>query len=812
VIRQFRFARIATALATISALALAGCGGGMHGGSSVIPGGGTSSTTRQTANATLTTNLPTHTTPASSAGRKTQSATRAPQFIDTTTPNSALVISVTPTDPAEAAQYGNLTICYPLFVNGVIAPNTVSPQFSTGPTVPPVAGAVSVTLGFPAPPGQDVFTITQYAGSCGATPFTIPTPPPTAVGSGILAQSLPQTAFLQLGQTNALNTEITACTAFLTGPPAQPAGTACPSNLAPGPNTPITVSAQVAAIAFGTVPIPNPVRESGTFLTTVPAGIIGIPIPLEGLDGAGSPLPGLPAQGSGQFPSGVTITRTENGNAGAARTQLEILDANNNGIAQTGTGATSLLTIHQFNALAGTPVAPSTLPTDITAPASTAVAGDPYVIVLTYDGSNSTNLTSVTVTATATIAGVVKTVTTTITPQSSAWTAGGTGYTDAAAPATVLGVIANPAVAGQAFITDGTSVKLDGTATAQSVAGAVLSGLAFVQWPAPAAPTTSFVYAVDNNANAAASATEVKSGLYAFASTLATPAVPVSVQDGSSNFLTFTHPVGVVQATGPFGKQFLYVADGGTSGQLTRVDIAQAAGVPTVDLGGFQTSANTAPGNVITGFNFGTSKYIGMVVDASGNILVADPGNNAIEKVVPTTSTGVPAFTSVVKGQPFTGLTFVGTNLYATTTTGQIFLVNPTAGTAVSLGLSQAPGATPVDGPVGQLVLAPTTAPVLAPVSYPLQFQTGSFFAAAPASITAPYNLAPFAAGKVFAVPGGIPGLTPNTSAAATTGKGSVNATAGIIFIPSTATASASVTPNSFLFADSSGKLRTLVQ
>jgi len=812
VIRQFTLARVATALVTIGALTLTGCGGGgsAHSTSSLVPlPGNPSSAGRPTANATLSTTLPVHTSSVSGGGRSTLSATRSPEFIDTTTKNSVLVISVTPSDPAEAAQYGNLTICYPLYVNGAIAPNTTSPSFTTTTSAPGIVA--TVTLAFPAPPGQDVFTITQYAGSCGSTPFTIPTPPPGVLGSGILAQSTPQTAFIALGQPNALNAEIFACTTFLTGPPAQPPGTACP-NSTPAPGAPapaITVAVAVANIGFGTIPITSPVRESGTFLTTTAGtGRVGVVIPLEGLDAANVPIPGTPAAGSGPFPSGVTVSLTENGAAnGGGQSLLQLVDATTGAIAQQGTS----LTIHQFNALAGVPVAPSTLPTDITFGGSAAVAGDPYVIVLTYNGTDTTNLTSITVTAKATIppATTATTISTTITPQSSVWTAGGTGYTDTANPTTVVGIIGTPTAT---YITDGPSLKMDGTPTFKTAAGAAaLTGLSFVTWT-----NSTFVYTVDNGQTAGTSGTPVSSGVYAFDSLLVQAAVPVAAQEGPGNYIKFNKPVGIIAAAGPGGKQFLYVADGGAAGGLTRLDISQtgAPGIPDV-VGGFQISTNTVPDvpPVPTGgLNFGTANYIQMLLDASGNILIPDPGNKSIDRFNPATGAFTAGGLVALGTAPFTGLVANGTGYLATSTTGQIYSINST-GVATSLGLTSA--ATAVDGPVGMLPsFTPATTPVLAPVNYALQFQANSVFNAAsqPTTITAPYNLAPFTVGKIFAAaPAPAVGLIADTSSGATTGAGTVNATAGILLVAPTAAASNSVTPDSILFADKTGKLRTLV-
>ncbi len=53
-------------------------------------------------------------------------AARKPTYINTTVANSAIVVSVTPQDPSEAAQYGNLTVCYNLYTGGTLARNAAA--------------------------------------------------------------------------------------------------------------------------------------------------------------------------------------------------------------------------------------------------------------------------------------------------------------------------------------------------------------------------------------------------------------------------------------------------------------------------------------------------------------------------------------------------------------------------------------------------------------------------------------------------------------------------------------------------------------
>jgi hypothetical protein len=99
------------------------------------------------------------------------------------------------------------------------------------------------------------------------------------------------------------------------------------------------------------------------------------------------------------------------------------------------------------------------------------------------------------------------------------------------------------------------------------------------------------------------------------------------------------------------------------------------------------------------------------------------------------------------------------------------------------------------------------------------QLVAGSFFntAGEPTGVGAPYTLAPFGSTHVFGTTPAIAGFIADTSAAAPATAGLVNATGGIILVPTSATASATVTPDSLLFVDSAGsagnaKLRTLVR
>jgi hypothetical protein len=368
-------------------------------------------------------------------------------------------------------------------------------------------------------------------------------------------------------------------------------------------------------------------------------------------------------------------------------------------------------------------------------------------------------------------------------------------------------------------VTDGPFLKIDGTttkssATTASTPAATVTSLTGLTSATLGANT--FVYAVDNGQVGGQSATEVASGLYAFnPTTLAI--TPVAAQAGTNNWVQFSHPVAVVQGLGYVNssttKMFLFVED--NTGAVYKIDI-QNTGTP--DGNGFQDASNVAPPYLPSGtLNPGTSTYVGTAMTSTGTMLIGDPGNSRIAVI--NASTLTPSISAAASGQPFTGFTMSSTTsgaLYATTTTGQVYYVPSAGATPISFGLPL--GTTGTDGPIGQVPsLSPTTTPTLTATNYPLQFQTGSFFAAsatpATAGYAAPYTVAPFTtAGPVFTTPPVGIGLAADTSAGATTGAGKVNATAGILVFPASATASAVVTPGSILFTDGGTKLRTLVQ
>jgi hypothetical protein len=794
--------RAAAVVAALGAISLAGCGGGSS--QSMLPTSANAATnnnssspsTLTTANGasvpagTLTVTLPSHTgVQAQSSQRATLlSNAKKPAYIDTTTTNSSLVVAVTPQDPAEAAQYGNLTICYNLYVNGALAPNSTGFATVNLPATAPGSGTnESVTISVPAPPGTDGFQITQYSGLCGSSPFTIPTPPPSNLGSSnILAQTPVTLAYMAPGVTNVLNQQIFNC-------PAQTSP--CPLTTTNNGSSTFAAAVTVASVLFGTVPITNPVREQGAFLLA--AGRIGVPIPLEAKDAAGAVIPGLttvaqPLGGAGFFPTGVTVTDGDT----SGHTKLYLIDATTGAIAQ---GPGTSVTIHEFNVLNSNTITGFTNVCGVPATGSCSdtlvggTQGDPWIIMLTSDGVDTTLLSSVTVTASATNpnAALATPITTTISPQSSVYSAGGTGYADASAPTA-------PVAAGSVYYTDGNKVKIDGTATVSAATGTTLTGLAYAAGPAQ-------LYAVDNAS--VGTANTAPSGLYDFnPGTLAV--TPVVTQDGNGNAVQFKAPVASVYAADTSGNSKLFVVDGNG---IEIVDINQVTQSAT-NVGPLLCSG-TALGAAPTGVKlFGTVA----VSTASSTFLVADPTNSRVAQVTVSSNFNC-AITAFATGAAFTGLTSAGGGAYyATSTTGQIYYISST-GTATSLGLTTAAAGSTADGPIGQLsALGAAPTGTLAPVGYLTQFATGSFFNTAGATgLAAPYTVAPFnGATAVSVVPVPIAGF-PDTNTP--TGVGKVNATGGIILVPASATASAVVTPDSLLFVDSAGsataaKLRTLVR
>ncbi|HEV8019917.1 MAG TPA: hypothetical protein VGP41_01565, partial [Candidatus Lustribacter sp.] len=703
--------RAAATLAVLGAMTLAGCGGGGSQSMGALPAAGA---TNPSNNSAATMQLAV-TLPNSTSGATAQSSSRAtilsnsrkPAYIDTTAANSAIVVSVTPQDPSEAAQYGNLTVCYNLYTGGVLN-KTATPTYS----VTSVGNnASTVTIAVPAPPGTDGFQITQYAGQCGSTPYSIPTPPPGVVGgSNLLAQTPVTLAYMAPGQTNNLNVQIALCT------PAPAPGLPCPTTFGGnGPPPPATLAASIsiASVIFGTVPITNPIREQGAFI--LGAKQIGIPIPLEATNAAGTVVPGLttaaqPLAGAGPFPTGVTVTDGDTTGA----TKIYLIDAATGAIAQ---GPGTSVTIHEFNVLGSgaVPCAPANTPGCVGGfvPSDTLVGGtqgDPWIIMLTYTGVDASLLSTVTVTASATAANAAlpTPITTTISPQSTVYSAGGTGYADTAAPAAPLSLL-QPVAAGPIFFTDGSKVKQDGTVTASPATGTTLTGLSY----SATAPGGPFLFAVDN---AAAGGTVAPSGLYTFTSPGLAVATPVVTSDGLGHEVTFQAPVATIFATDLTAHaQKLFVVD---ANGINTADIQYPGGVPTA------TNVTPLNCNVSLGALPAGVKNLGTIIGngTSTSFLIADPGNNRVVTVAVTSNTCTIA--SYATGAAFTGLTLgTGGAIYATATNGQIYYIASGGGNAASLGVATAAAGSTADGPIGQLsTLSAAPAATLAPVAYLTQF------------------------------------------------------------------------------------------
>ena len=569
----------------------------------------------------------------------------------------------------------------------------------------------------------------------------------------------------------------------------------------PNAGSTFAASVTVASVVYGTVPITNPVREQGLFIAN--AWKIGIPIPLEAKDAAGSVIPGLttavlPTAGAGPFPSGVTVTD----NDASGHTKIYLIDAATGAIAQ---GPGTSVTIHEFNILQSGAI-PCTvgssgcvggfIPSDTTAGGA---AGDPWIIMLTSDGVDASLLSTVTVTASATIANAAlpTPITLTISPQSTVYSAGGTGYADAAAPAAPLSLL-QPVAAGAVYFTDGNKVKIDGTATVSAATGTTLTGLSYAAGPAQ-------LYAVDNAS--VGTVNTAPSGLYDFVpATLV--ATPVVTQDGNNNAVQFKAPVASVYAADTSGNSKLFVVDGNG---IEIVDINQAN----------QTATNVGPllcNSSLAAAPTGVKLFGTVAVGtASSTFLVADPGNARIAQVAVSSNFNC-TVTTYASGAAFTGLTSAGgAALYATSTTGQIYYISGSGATPVSLGVATAAAGSTADGPIGQLsALGSAPTGTLTPVGYLTQFVAHSFFdtVGPTTGLAAPYTLAPFnGTTAVAAQPAPIAGFADTSTPS---GVGKINATGGIILVPAGGAASAVVTPDSLLFVDSAGtvnaKLRTLVR
>ena len=799
----------------VAASMLAACGGG---GSSMLPtsggaGIGSPGTPSKSSPTKITAFIP--------GPSQSSSSSKQRQFVSGQG-TSSLVVSVVPTDPAEAAQWSTLygaagfTICYNIFTNGAIA----SP-LATGVTVTAVAGGYDVNFPFPSPPGQDTFTISQYVGACSATnPYAAPTAAPSPVptlspAQLLISQSPPLVVNIvaNANPANNFNVQLSACnTPPGAGPVNQPAPITC---AVPNPIGTTTITPALAAsvafvylaqstpalpITLGApipLPIAEPMREQAVF-TSVAANKVGFPLPVVGLTASGyaipytAPQPPNTTPSSGLLPKAtdsIVVTATEADVTGTNHFALELVDATTGAVAQTSATGGAGITLHSVNALACTP-----FPADC---GGGGVNGDPYVLVATFDGSPAAASTSITVTMNATLAGVAQTAqTTTIKPQASLFTAvaagPANGYTDTAAPYTAAADILKTNLG--YWVTDGGNIHLVGTGT-YAVAGATtLTGMTLDNNPTFSAGSQ--ILAVDNSqAVNAGSAAPIASGVYAFnQSTQANAAL--AVQDlTSGNWIAYGKPQAVAFVSG----SYVYVAAGNT----VYADDIQVSGGAPLPLGAFY-SAEQIGALPITGLNSGTDTGFDMIASGS-KLFFADTGNNRIVWV--DTATCVPGGaactpTVVASGHPFVGLSVNGTGLIATDTAGQIYSIS-SGGVVTSLGLSN--GAAPKDGVVGVIGANP-----LAPIPYTTQGQTANFFGSASVP-TVPYDIAPFAAaGPVFAVPP--PNLAADTSNATFLATAGVTTSGfGVAYIPLTpAPTTTALTGGSYLFTDK-GMLRTLV-
>ena len=420
---QMKLRQVLTVAALLGASALTACGGG--GGSSSLtpqmPTSGKKTPQQGVGHAFIP------------AGLTTASGQRRPQYID---PNgtSSLVVTVTPTDPAELAQWGTLQVCYNIFTNGAPA-SPLAPGVTITPIVGPPAG-FNITFPFPAIPGQSSYVITQYAGACSATnPYAPPTPGPGQTAAGlIISQAQPLNITVPAGGAANFNVQLAACTAT----PAAPALPTLPTCPVPNPAgtttlTP-TLGAQVTSVYLAQaspapsvlpnpipLPIVAPVREQGAFL--IATDNVAMPAPVVGLDANGFPVPYTKGTVAGTNPSSgllpkaplnipanggsctaacndaVTLASTVGG-AFSAHGHLVMLDAKTGAIVQQ-EAAGAPITITAVNGI------------DTTDNAFGAAHGgfgagtldDQYVIALLTDGSAATQVTSYTITLAGTVNG-----------------------------------------------------------------------------------------------------------------------------------------------------------------------------------------------------------------------------------------------------------------------------------------------------------------------------------------------------------------------------------------------------------------------
>lgn len=806
--------RVAALAALLGIASLQACSGG---GSHVLPStsAGTSSNSNSGSNTMLqgkvTAIVPAATVPQTGTKKK-------PNYLNSSDPNSALVVSVAPTDPAEAAQWQSLygtsgfSLCFNLYTNGTVNA-ALNPQ-------PVAGGGVSVSFPMPAPPGNDTFTFFQYDGQCSTTnAYTPPTPSPTANGNGILAEAPSLTVNFTPGAANNFNVALTSC-----GAPSTTGGPCTNATPAPGtPPTTVQMAASVAAVYIGApgspaptlaapvkLPIPQPIREQHAFLTATDK--IGVPIPVVGVDSSGFVIAGSPATGSGTLPKAgdnITLAHTETGPSGTVtgHALLYLVDATTGAVAQTEVAGTTPIKLTQLNAL------------DAADAVGGGVVGDPYVVVLTFDGSAATQVTSVTVTLNATINGkAVAAQTVVVKPQSTMFSVGTAtnGYADAGGPyakaADILNTTSASALAAAQqgyWITDGGAIAQAGVGRT-TVTGATTLTAMTLDTNASFTAIKPQILAVDNStAAASAQSAPLAGGVYVFSPTAAT-SKPLAIQDVTTgNYMAIGKPQGIAYVSGGF----VYVLSGTT---LYAVDPESdgAGGIDPAGGGAFY-QAEAVGAMTITGLS--NSGITGLDIVASGTKLyIADPGNKRVA-VIDTAvcalgtvaSPAACAPSAFASGDAFVGLAANGTGYLATDTSGQIYTIS-SSGTVASLGLTT--GGVQ-DGPVGILGSSP-----LAPSPYPVQGNAANFFSTAPTP-TLPYSLAPFSAtGPIFAPAAqtavtGAPLLLANQTELAVmnaTAVGKTKATFGIASVPAANATNAALSADSYLFTDS-GNVRTLI-
>jgi hypothetical protein len=798
---------------TLAGFAAAGllttaCGGG-SGSASAVPTAKppVSSSGQKMAQGRVTAVIPAATTP--------QGHRRTPKYLNTSDPNSAITVSVTPSDPAEAAQWSTLygttgfTICFNLYTAGVVnaALNPVA-----------VPGGVQVSFPMPTPPGNDVFLITQYDGQCSATnPYAAPVPNPNANGNGVLSQAPPITVNINPGVNNNFNVQLTVC-------PQAPTPTTCSNVPPPGgtPPTPVVLGAAVASVYLAgsspapkslaapiPIPIQQPIREQAQFLAA--GSHIGVPVPVVGLDSAGFVIAGSPIAGSGTLPKAgdkITLSHTEAGPGGAVtgHAKLYLIDATTGAVAQTEAPGTPI-TLTMLNAL------------DPADAVSGGTVGDPYVVVLSTDGSNAKGFLSSTVTLKATLNGnTIPDQMTTFAEQGAIYTDSygppGSGFADAAGPISGADQIVNtigsglPAAAQGLWVVNGASMSEVGVGRFPVVGGALsLHGAAFDANPSVNAIFVADISATLGSLQTAPASNATASGLYMF-NPVTHESFPVAVQFQQSNsYIGFQNPQAVAYIPGGY----LYVEESNRIWAIDPQSNGAGTGLTTVTNGGTTYIQAEAIGQVpVSGIDGSAALGLSFIGIAPNTLLFADPGTQRIASI--NASTG--AVTSLATGARFAGLSpgpSAGT-YYACSLEGQLYSI--ASGTATSFGL---PLGTFVDGPVG----VGATLSFATPSSYAVQGTTANFFGSASAP-TLPYTVAPFAAaGPIFAaaaqaaVAGGVLKFAPDTSAqsigAGAAQSGLIDECSSVVYVTAAmAGANPALTPESFLFSDR-GVLRTLV-